>query len=352
MKIRDIDRPADLRCDEIWGLYKLLENLDEHYIFYDRCNEPKDNEELFYLEKTELGDDGVEYSGPDNMGFILPCSKKEWVKLTMSHYENGRYRQYECKIKVNALFKSDRLPISELLTKNHIRIPNKEELNNYEFKEYYSRVNEFPMPIPEVYYMIPFSKKDPSEKQSQTVAYWLLKYLRYNYISYKEDTDNGTRRLTFVFMNDKAPGGFVEGCVWFYNEAAEVRVYYNQIGADICKKSKYKSELMSLLNFINSRVFIGLKEWENSGNYSSRMLYTPRMYLTDDECYDITITTMINYKFWEIERDNTHNYITAYCPELLNILSPYIFSLLSGNINLEEAVKGIKKEILKDNLEE
>lgn len=48
----------------------------------------------------------------------------------------------------------------------------------------------------------------------------------------------------------------LEGCIWFFDKAAEVRVYYNSIGADICKRSEYRGELYRLLNFINALVFM------------------------------------------------------------------------------------------------
>lgn len=41
MRINDNSRPKEITSNEIWEVYKLLESLDEHYVFYDRCGAPK-----------------------------------------------------------------------------------------------------------------------------------------------------------------------------------------------------------------------------------------------------------------------------------------------------------------------
>lgn len=124
MRINDNSRPKEITSNEIWELYKLFEGLDEHYVFYDRCDAPKNREELFYLAGTRLGDDGMIY---------------------------------------------------------------------------------------------------------------------------------------------EAPGGFTEGCIWFFDKVAETRVYYNQMGADICKRSEGRQDLLRLLNFINARVFMELNDGVTGG---------------------------------------------------------------------------------------
>lgn len=80
--------------------------------------------------------------------------------------------------------------------------------------------------------------------------------------------------------------------------------------------------------------------------YKPHMLYTPRLYLTADECYDITITTIINYDFYEVAPVETADYLTAYCPELLDKLSPAIYGVLLGQLTVDEAIGYIRKEII------
>ncbi len=63
--------------------------------------------------------------------------------------------------------------------------------------------------------------------------------------------------------------------------------------------------------------------------------------MTEDECFDITITTFINYDFYEVAPLETEDYITAYCPDLLDKLSLAIFPLLSGKITLQQAMQCI-----------
>lgn len=67
------------------------------------------------------------YEAPDNMGIQLPCSKNEWVVLSLENIANGRKQKVTVKIEVNTLLKKT-LTIEELLEKNHIRIPKADEL--------------------------------------------------------------------------------------------------------------------------------------------------------------------------------------------------------------------------------
>lgn len=169
-------------------------------------------------------------------------------------------------------------------------------------------------------------------------------YLKSHNINHEKDFENGTVRYTMEYMAENAPEKYVESCVWFYKDDAEVRVYYNQAGTDICKASKHRNSLLELLNFINARVFLNCSDW--NGLYKSHMIYTPRMYLTVDGFYDITITTIINYDFWEIAPIETADYMTAYCPELLDKLAILIFNVLKGQMSSDEAIAFIKEKIL------
>lgn len=124
-------------------------------------------------------------------------------------------------------------------------------------------------------------------------------YLRNHNVKYHEDLDNGCIRFTMRYTSENSPEGHVESCIWFYaTDSAEVRVYYNAAGADICKKSRCCDGLLRVLNYINARVFLSCED--PYGLYAPHMLYTPRIYLTEDGCYDITITTIVNYDFWKV----------------------------------------------------
>ena len=349
MRINDDSRPKEITSNEIWGLYKLLEGLDEHYVLYDRCEDPQDREELFYLAETAIGDDGMVYEAPDNMGIQLPYSKNEWVVLSLENIANGRKQKVAVEIKVNTLLKKT-LSVEELLEKKHIRIPKADELKDAEYEEKKSGkgidltveklpVNHFPVELTHSY------SKKRFGNDSKRAAYWMEKYLRSFSVPYKKDIDLGVTRFTFVFMCKNAPGGFMEGCIWFYDKAAETRVYYNQMGAEICRKSEYRQGLLRLLNFINARVFMELNDGGNRW-YDPQILYTPRMYLTEDDGYDISITTMLNYMFWRAVELETNDYITAYQPELLDRLAPFVFGVLKGELTADDAISGIEHDIL------
>lgn len=134
MRINDDSRPKEITSNEIWELYKLFEGLDEHYVFYDRCEVPRDREELFYFAGTAIGDDGMLYEAPDSMGIQLPCSKNEWIDLSLENIANGRKQKATVKIEVNTLLKKT-LSVEELLEKKHIRIPKEDELKDAEYEE-------------------------------------------------------------------------------------------------------------------------------------------------------------------------------------------------------------------------
>lgn len=70
-------------------------------------------------------------------------------------------------------------------------------------------------------------------------------YLKSHNIRHVKDFENGTVRYTMEYMAENAPEKYVESCVWFYKDDAEVRVYYNQAGADICKASEHRNALYS-----------------------------------------------------------------------------------------------------------
>ncbi len=67
-----------------------------------------------YLEAVTLGDEGVIYDGPDNMGMMLPYNKNEWVRLVLKDIENGKTKKNDIKIKLDA-FRRNEVSPNELL---------------------------------------------------------------------------------------------------------------------------------------------------------------------------------------------------------------------------------------------
>lgn len=173
----------------------------------------------------------------------------------------------------------------------------------------------------------------------------LTDYLKECNIEYHACIEGGRPMLTIVYRVDNAPGYCVESCIYFYEKEAEVGVYYSTLGAEICRKSAYRDGLFRVLNFINAKVFLACCDGCDGALYEPRMLYTPRICMTEDS-YDIVITTIIPYDFWEIALLETADYLTAYCPELLDGLTYDIFGVLIGKITADEAIRSIKRDIL------
>lgn len=182
----------------------------------------------------------------------------------------------------------------------------------------------------------------------QKVVKKLIDYLKSYNIRYVSAFDNGCMQIIMVYTVGNAPGKCIEACIWFYDDDMEARVYYSALGAEICRESEHIDEILRLLNFINARVFLSCFDGIGDSLYKPSMLYTPRIYLTEDGCGDITITTIINYDFYELAPVETADYLTAYCPELLDKLSLAIHGVLLGQWTADKSIEYIRKEIIKE----
>ena len=175
----------------------------------------------------------------------------------------------------------------------------------------------------------------------------MKEYLKTHFIKYCEDIDDGVSRYTILFEGyDFCPDNVLEACIWFYPDFMECRVYYDCNAAKWCRESEHRDELMRLLNYCNAKVWICTDDGMNGALYRPNYLYTPRFYITEDDAFDITMTSIIPLDFYEMAPLETEDYFTASCPELLNKLSVPIFFVLLGEITVEEAILMIKIEIL------
>lgn len=181
----------------------------------------------------------------------------------------------------------------------------------------------------------------------------LCAYLKRNNISFRDDIDNGAARITMLYSGYyNCPDKVVESCVWFYENEMEVRVYFNETGSIICKQSDHIDRILRLLNFVNAQVWPGTEDGMERLLYKPNHLHTPRLYMTEDGLYDITLTSVIAYDFYAVAPLETEDYITACCPELLDKISPAIFGVLLGQLNAEQAISYLKEHILNDKTEE
>ena len=175
-------------------------------------------------------------------------------------------------------------------------------------------------------------------------------YLKGHFIKYIKDYEDGTERITMVFAGyDKCPDKIIEACIYFFQDSMECRVYYDETGATLLSQSNYKQEVYRLMNFINARIFPTTPNDGMGGMlYKASYMYSPRIYVTEDNCWDITFTTIIPYDFYELAPIETADYLTVSCPELLNQLSGSIFLTALGKITVDDAIKMIKSSILKE----
>lgn len=173
----------------------------------------------------------------------------------------------------------------------------------------------------------------------------IRQYLKSHFINFETDFYDGTTRITMMFKNcDNCPDKTLESCVYFYQDCMEIKTYFNQNAANWCKQHQENiPAVIRLLNYINATVWMYSTDGADGALYAPNTLYTPRIYMTEDDCFDITLTTVICYDFYEVAPLETEDYITAYCPDLLNKLSTAIFFLLLGKINLQQAVHYINK---------
>lgn len=175
----------------------------------------------------------------------------------------------------------------------------------------------------------------------------IISYLKLHNLYFKTDQADGIPRITMVFKNcDRCPNYITEGCIWFYEEFMEVRVYYSKLGAEICQKSEYLSELYRLLNYINARLWVRVSDGLEDALYQSQYLISTRFYVTEDEMQDITATMLIPYTHFELDMLEMNDFITAALPDLLDGLSMSVFLLLEGKITVEEAIGMVRLEFL------
>lgn len=178
-----------------------------------------------------------------------------------------------------------------------------------------------------------------SIKALQTIS----NYLKTHNIEHNLDLFN--QSITFLFRNcPRCPDGIIEGCIYFLDDFMEVRVYYSELGSEICKKSKKLPEIFRLLNFLQSELWPRVSCGDTL--YKSQILVCPRFYITEDGNMDITSTMLIPYTYFWLDQLAFEDYITAAIPELMDRLSPIIFLVLSGDLLVDDAIKKVEKEIL------
>ncbi len=168
-------------------------------------------------------------------------------------------------------------------------------------------------------------------------------YLKAHNIFHVKDFDGENPRIIISYSRCyKCPDNTLEACIWFFKDFMEVRTYFDENASEWCRSSKHLLDVMRLFNFINDRVWLCTYDGAEGMLYSPTYLYTHRIYITEDENFDITLTTIIPYDFFELAPLETKDYITAHCTFLMNELSPAVFGVLLGELDYSSAIKYIK----------
>lgn len=170
-----------------------------------------------------------------------------------------------------------------------------------------------------------------------------IAYLRDNNISYTESICNGDYCLTMLFTGyDNCPDNVLEGCIYFYEDCLEARVYFDENAAGwIKKRADSLTGIYRLLNFINARLWPS-----HQSDLYKNQLFMPRIYITEDGCYDLTATIFIDYDVFEMAPLETEDFITAALPGLIDDLSLPMFSVILEERTPDQAITYIEENIL------
>ena len=167
----------------------------------------------------------------------------------------------------------------------------------------------------------------------------ISEYLKTHNIYYETDFVEDTPHITMLFKNcEMCPGKVTEGCIYFYDEVMEIRVYYSELGSEICRNSDNLPELYRFLNYIQASLWPCVQDGLGGTLYKSQNLFYPRFYVTEDGMSDITATMLMPYTYFEMDELETEDFITAALPDLLNSLSAPIFLLLVKKISVDDAI--------------
>lgn len=173
-----------------------------------------------------------------------------------------------------------------------------------------------------------------------------IEYLKKNQIKHCEYIEENQQNIAINYLGcEESPDKILEGNVCFYEDEMEARIYFNQTAAKWTRESLFQQELMRLLNFINARVWLRVSDGIGDTLYKPHTLFSPRIYMSEDGACDIMITSIISYNLYELVQVEVEDYITVYCPELLNKLSKPIFGVVLGQITAEQSMLYIKNEL-------
>lgn len=162
----------------------------------------------------------------------------------------------------------------------------------------------------------------------------IANYMKTKGYRYFENLEQGIYTLNVVYDKrcKNCPNEALESNICFYEDGIEFRLFYTELASTWCKRSEHRKELLELIAYINNEL---LKE-QNIQNYN----YNTILKVTED--FDITIIAHISYRYYASNVQQTNDYLTNHCVELLNNISIPIFFVMFGKITVQEAKRFIK----------
>ena len=111
-------RPEGITSDVLWELYKRLSSREGVQLWINPDKNSRGKYRLYVVREATLGHGETDY-GVDSMGIELPCSRKEWIDLTLIQCDTGSI--YKTRIITDVLYEcSD--PAEALLARNYMKL--------------------------------------------------------------------------------------------------------------------------------------------------------------------------------------------------------------------------------------
>lgn len=329
-----------LLCNAILELYIFFCRLERPYI---RVMCEKDDTEYLYRIKNvdlKIGEKQYRSFGYDDIADLpIPYCKWECVELDLERMLANEPVSRKLDVGVDSLYQSD-LTRDEILKEYDITIPSDNELDMTTF------IDDLPVSYIE---KKPEHLHKPSniwDYSSKCMIQSFKEFLDDDKFSYIYDSLKGTSRFTMQFEGPQCPEGLVESNILFHDNHTEIRMFYAESAASIREDSERRLEVLELLNYINSSVFIKQPGHDYyRGTHEPQIFFVPRFYIDEDQYFNINAVTMINYLIWKSEWAPL-SYITEYLPEMLNKLAPFIFGVINGEMVASEAIDRIKEELI------
>lgn len=173
---------------------------------------------------------------------------------------------------------------------------------------------------------------------SYNIAYKLISDEQEEKQDYKNTAPLPLKILNTIYIPyeiENAPGNLLESDIRLYDNNMLARAYYSSEVAAQAKQMvpKRKNNLLRVLNFVNEVLFFGYD-----------VPYTSCIYLSPYG--DISIKTMIPYKFIEKAESETLDFLTIFFPQIMNQLAVPILGVLEGKMTAASAIHYIKQQIM------